>query len=140
MTGTFAPSSALSAYNGKVANGVWTLLTADYYNADTGQINSWFVNVCTQSFTLATENFGLEDFTLYPNPNNGNFNVQFSSNTGNDVKIGVHDLRGRLVFERDFQNSGMFNQNIQLNNVQSGIYLVTVQDGDRKEVKKISIK
>ena len=140
MTGTFAPSSPLSPYNGRPANGTWTLLTADYYNADTGQINSWFVNVCTQTFTLTSESFGLENFTLYPNPNNGNFNVQFTSNTGNEVKVDVHDMRGRLVFEKNYQNSGLFNQNIQLNNVQTGIYMVTVQDGDRKEVKKISIK
>jgi len=140
MTGTFAPSSALSAYNTKPSNGTWTLLARDYYNVDTGQINSWFVNVCTQSFTLNTENFGLEDFTLYPNPNNGNFNVQFHSNSGNQVKINVHDMRGRLVFEKNYQNTGLFNQNIQLNSVQNGIYIVTVQDGDRKEVKKISIK
>jgi hypothetical protein len=29
---------------------------------------------------------------------------------------------------------------VQLNNVQSGIYLVTVQDGNRKEVKKIVVE
>ncbi|ESU29047.1 putative M12B family metalloprotease [Flavobacterium limnosediminis JC2902] len=140
MTGTFAPSSPLSAFNNKPRNGTWTLLASDFALQDTGQINSWSINVCTQTFTLATESFGLQDFTLYPNPNNGNFNVQFSSDTQNNVKIGVHDMRGRLVFEKEYQNAGIFNQNIQLTNVQSGVYIVTVQDGDRKEVKKISIK
>ena len=48
-------------------------------------------------------------------------------------------MRGRLVFEKTYQNTGTFNQNVQLNNVQSGIYMVTVQDGERKEVKKIVI-
>ncbi|WP_313804779.1 reprolysin-like metallopeptidase [Flavobacterium sp.] len=140
MTGTFAPSTPLSVLNGKVANGVWTLLTRDGYNGDTGSINSWFVEVCTQTITLNTENFGLENFSIYPNPNNGNFTVQFDSKSGNDVKIGIHDIRGRLVFDKSYQNTGVFNQNIQLNSVESGVYMVTVQDGDRKEVKKIVIK
>lgn len=139
VSGTYSPSTALSQYNGKPANGTWTLLAADFWNGDTGSIGNWSVEVCTQTFTLASQNFGLENFNIYPNPNNGNFTVRFDSNSGNDVKIGVHDMRGRLVFEKSYQNTGTFNQNIQLNNVQSGIYMVTVQDGDRKEVKKISV-
>ena len=80
------------------------------------------------------------NFVIYPNPNSGNFNVQFSSNSNNEIKIVVHDLRGREIFANNYNNSGLFNESIQLNNVQSGIYLVTVQDGDRKEVKKIIIE
>ena len=66
--------------------------------------------------------------------------MQFSSNSNNEIKIVVHDLRGREIFANNYNNSGLFNESIQLNNVQSGIYLVTVQDGDRKEVKKIIIE
>ena len=140
MTGTFAPSSPLSAFNGKPANGTWQLLTADYYNADTGSINSWSVRVCTQTAVLASESFGIEGFTLYPNPNNGTFNIQFNSTSSSEIKVNVHDMRGREIFNNSYQNSGLFNESLQLNNVQSGIYLVTVQDGARKEVKKIVVE
>ena len=137
---TVAPGAALSAFNGQNPNGTWTFRVYDNYTGDTGTVDTWGIEICSQTITLSTENFGLEDFTLYPNPNNGNFNVHFTSNSGNAVKIGVHDMRGRLVFEKEYQNSGVFNQNVQLNNVQSGVYMVTVQDGERKEVKKISIR
>jgi subtilisin-like proprotein convertase family protein len=140
MTGTFSPSSPLSAYNGKPANGTWQLLTADYWNADTGSINSWSVRVCTQTAVLASESFGIEGFTLYPNPNNGTFNIQFASTSSNEVKVNVHDMRGREIYNKSFQNNGLFNESLQLNNVQSGVYLVTVQDGARKEVKKIVVE
>jgi hypothetical protein len=49
-------------------------------------------------------------------------------------------MRGRAIFNRAYQNTGLFNQNIQLENVQSGIYLVNVQDGDKKVVKKIVVE
>ncbi|HEY0092094.1 MAG TPA: T9SS type A sorting domain-containing protein, partial [Flavobacterium sp.] len=68
------------------------------------------------------------------------FNVQFSSVSENDVTINVHDIRGRSIFTKSYRNNGLFNENLQLPNVQSGMYLVTVQDGDMKEIKKIVVE
>jgi hypothetical protein len=34
----------------------------------------------------------------YPNPNKGNF-IQFTSQSGNEIKVSVHDLLGRKLFE-----------------------------------------
>jgi subtilisin-like proprotein convertase family protein len=140
MTGTFSPASPLAVFNGLVSNGTWTLSATDFYNADPGTVNSWSVEVCTQTITASAESFGLSNFSLYPNPNNGNFTVQFNSESTNDVTIKVHDLRGREVFTKSYQNNGLFNQSMQLNDIQSGVYLVTVQDGARKEVKKIVVQ
>lgn len=78
--------------------------------------------------------------TIYPNPNNGNFTVNFTSQSSNAIEISVHDIRGREVYRKSFNNSSLFNQTIQLANVETGIYLVTVKDGERKEVKKIIIE
>jgi subtilisin-like proprotein convertase family protein len=140
MTGTYAPSQPLSAFNNKPANGTWTLRASDWWNADTGTVNSWSLQICVETVTLATAQTGLTDFAVYPNPNNGNFNIQFESTSTSGVKVMVHDMRGRLVFDRSFANQATFSQNIQLNNVQSGLYLLTVADGDRKEVRKIVIE
>ena len=142
MTGTFSPSSPLIAFNGGQANGTWTLSVEDFYNVDTGTLNSWSVLVCTDVYTLSTPSVGFTDFAVYPNPNNGNFNIQFTSNTsnGNGVKVLVHDMRGRVILENNFENSATFNQNIQLNNAQSGVYLLTVTDGEIKQTKKIVVE
>lgn len=90
--------------------------------------------------TLGTSDFESQSFGVYPNPNEGNFNIQLTSNSENQIKVNVHDLRGRLVFEKEYKNNGTFNENVQLNNVQAGIYMVTVQDGEKREVKKIIIE
>jgi subtilisin-like proprotein convertase family protein len=139
-SGTWRPSGTLASYNGKNNDGTWTLLAVDYYTGDEGTINNWSIEICTQTVTLTSDSFGLENFTLYPNPNNGSFNIQFNSNSGNEIKVNVHDIRGREIFNKSYNNSGLFNENLQLNNVQSGVYLVTVQDGARKEVKKIVVQ
>ncbi len=140
MTGTYSPSQPLSAFNGLEANGVWTLQVRDGYQQDTGSVNSWSIEVCTQTATLSTPENGLANFAVYPNPNNGNFNIQFESTSGSGVNVMVHDIRGRAILSRNFANSGLFNQNVSLENAQSGIYMLTVSDGERKEVRKIVVE
>ncbi|MFM9987368.1 reprolysin-like metallopeptidase [Flavobacterium sp.] len=140
MTGTFSPASPLSVFNGLVANGTWRLTTADFYNGDTGTINSWGVTLCNKTYTLSNDEFEFTDFNLYPNPNNGSFAVKFTSDSSNDIKINVHDMRGRQVYEKSFSNTGAFNQNINLNKVEAGIYLVSIVDGAKKTVKRIVVQ
>lgn len=139
-SGTFSPSTPLSVLNGKSASGNWTLKATDWYNGDTGSIGNWSINLCMSQIPLSNERFGLENFSIYPNPNNGDFTVNFTSESSNPIEIMVHDIRGREVYTKSFSNSSLFNQTIQLSNVETGIYLVTVKDGERKEVKKIIIE
>ena len=107
-------------------------------------VGNVFLAVNSKNFTLtpalATDSFELDNFALYPNPNSGNFTIQFNSTSSNDINVSVYDLRGRSIFEKQYANTGLFNQNLQLNNLQAGIYLVTVKDGDKKVVKKIVIQ
>ena len=106
-------------------------------------VGNVFLAVNSKNFAitaLANETFGLNNFSLFPNPNKGNFSVQFDSTSTNDIEITVHDIRGRNIFERIYPNTGMFSQNLQLDTVQSGVYLVTVKDGDKKVVKKIVVE
>jgi hypothetical protein len=57
----------------------------------------------------------------------------------NDVTVFVHDIRGRKVFENKYTNTGLFYQNIQLTNAAAGVYMVTVQDGSKRMVKKVVV-
>ena len=137
---TVAPFEPLAAFNGDLAQGVWTFRIRDAFANDSGTLNSASIQICTKTFTLGTKDFDANDFSLYPNPNKGNFTVQFSSQSGNEIKILVHDLLGRKLFEKAYDNTGAFNQNIQLQDLQAGLYLVSVYDGDAKQVKKLVIK
>jgi subtilisin-like proprotein convertase family protein len=137
---TVTPSSPLSVFNGQNASGTWTLRAKDNDAQATGTMNSWGIELCTQTITLANPEFGLAEFGLFPNPNKGSFTVSFNSKSSNEIQIIVHDLRGRNLFDQKYNNTGNFNQTIQLEGFQSGIYLVTVLDGDRKEVKRMIIE
>ncbi len=66
--GTFQPSSALSAFDGENANGVWTLTVIDGFNGDGGSLNGWGLNFenfadngnqCPSGFTVGGNVSGL---------------------------------------------------------------------------------
>jgi hypothetical protein len=89
--------------------------------------------------SLNTENFDLTNLSIYPNPNNGNFTVAFDSQSDKNVVIEVHDISGRKVYSKNYPKAGVFIQELQLEKKASGIYLVTVDNGNAKIVKKIVI-
>lgn len=87
--------------------------------------------------TLSNELYNLNNFQLYPNPNQGNFTISFDSITNNEISVQLHDLRGRKIYQKNYENTGNFNQNIDIENLQAGIYLVSVFDGNTTQVQKI---
>lgn len=105
-----------------------------------------FFAVNSRNFTiqasLNTDDFAFSNLSIYPNPNKGNFNIQFTNNSPNNevVKVIVHDMRGRIILENNFESNDNFNQNIQLNDAQAGIYLLTITDGLSTETKKIIVE
>lgn len=133
------PVDLLSVFNGESPEGTWTLRVRDAVTGMFGTVNSASINICGQTYTLDTPDFENIDFVLSPNPNKGSFTIQFESASNDGVTIFVHDILGKKVYENTFESTFNFNQNIQLQNVSAGIYLVTVIDGDRRTVKKIIV-
>ena len=142
-TGTYIPTSLnLDTFNGFSQQGNWQFGFKDVVSgADAGSINSIALEVCSQSLVLlANDTFEFENFALFPNPNDSNFTVQFNTNGSSKIGITVHDMSGRTIFDKNYSNSGLFNQELHLDNAQAGIYLVSITDGARKMVKRIVIQ
>lgn len=134
------PAGALAAFNGENPQGTWKLKFRDTGVGDTGTIDAASIEICSSKYvTLDIPPYQIEDFLLYSNPNKGFFTVLFDSPDKNDVQVFVADMMGRKVYDRMFKNSGKFIQNIDLGNVRSGIYIVTIIDGDRKGVSKVVV-
>lgn len=138
-SGEYAPASPLSVFNGEDINGTWNLVFADFYNGDVGVVNSWSLELCVAS-GLSVEENELNNLSIYPNPNNGEFNIGFNSNSGEAITIEVYDIRGRSIYNKSFNSVSRFEEVIQLNNAQSGVYLLTITDGSQKVTKKIIVE
>lgn len=102
-----------------------------------GETEDYTINVDTQ---LGVEEFGVGNVAIFPNPNKGQFTVTLNSSLSEKIMITVFDIRGRRIYDNTFENSSNFNQAINLNGVQSGMYLVKISDGQRQEIKKIIVE
>ena len=81
------------------------------------------------------------DFTLYPNPNNGNFSLTFEGVSGADGQVSVLDLNGKTIANQSFTaTEGENTIRMNLEGVTSGIYLVRFQAGDVVKTQKIVVE
>jgi len=139
--GTYAPANPMTGFTGNDPSGTWNLVFVDFFNGDIGIVNEWSIELCTTTVVLGVEQFNLENtLSVYPNPNNGEFNIKFNANSSN-VGVQVFDIRGRSVFNTTFNNgAGEFNETINLETVNSGMYLLNISDGQNTVTKKIIIE
>jgi subtilisin-like proprotein convertase family protein len=133
------PADALSVFNGQDPKGTWTLKVRDAVTGRFGKINSASVNICNQTFSLGEPSLEKVEFAIHPNPTRGNLTIQLESDSLQRIEVFVHDISGQKVYYNSFDKAHHFNQNIDLTNLSSGMYFVTVIDGDDRTVKKLII-
>lgn len=90
--------------------------------------------------TLGIDSNTAFNFSVYPNPNNGSFTIQSDKFSSDKIKVQVYDMRGRMIYNKEYNGSNSFNENIRMNNAEAGVYLLSVSDGMNKDVKRIIIK
>jgi hypothetical protein len=82
----------------------------------------------------------MENMKLYPNPNDGKFNLNFNLKSKGDAEVTVYNVEGKQVYNEkllDFQ--GEYNKPIDISSNAKGIYFVKIRQGDHTQVKKISL-
>ncbi|SNA31268.1 Probable M36 fungalysin family metalloprotease (fragment) [Flavobacterium psychrophilum] len=86
--------------------------------------------------TLGLNYFENKDMIkIYPNPSNGLVNIKINQFTGK-VNLQVIDLNGRVVYSlknTDFN----IEKTINLNNLQSGMYIIKIEGDELNYTKKI---
>ena len=88
-----------------------------------------------RTFTLGTESFSLNDSQLYPNPSNGNFTVLAKTNL---TKINVYTITGGFVKSIEVTDNAI-NAEINISGLETGVYLVELQNDLEKTWKKVIV-
>ena len=138
--GTFAPFEELSIFEGMTSEGEWLLYARDGYNQDSGVINDWSIEICSELALSVDDNSNLlENISVYPNPSSGIFNVKLNSFIDSDIKISIYDILGREVLQNSFNTISDFNEEIDISNAKPGIYLMTISSERGKVTRRIII-
>ena len=95
-------------------------------------------NSCEACVVGIEENW-LQNVMISPNPNNGIFNIKADLSSYDDVIISVTDLQGKVIYQTT-ENSNVLNQNINLSDVEKGIYLLTISSQSASSTEKIFIR
>lgn len=108
--------------------------TTSYYKG--GQINGALVTGITE------QNKEFTDFTIFPNPNsNGNVNLVFSLQANEDCELIVFNSLGQNVKTITYSSlsAGIINKNIDLSELESGIYYLKLRAGKEEQAKRLTI-
>jgi len=121
---------------GKVKFGFYATTTVS--NED----NDWFIDNFSIKDTVfvGIDEIMLEDqFKIYPNPNRGVFNIQNYGTTKN-TSLKLVDVQGRLVYDniQKFSNNETFEINVE--NLNSGIYILLIQSEGKLEQHRVVIQ
>ena len=80
----------------------------------------------------------MDNMKMYPNPNDGKFNLNFNLKNKADAEVTVYDMQGKQVYSEKLPNfSGDYNKAIDISSNTKGVYFVKIQQGKHSQVKKI---
>ncbi len=80
-------------------------------------------------------------FTLFPNPNDGNFNLIYFSSMDEPITIKVHNALGQVVFqETENKTAGYFRMSFNLAKISNGIYFLEFTSTSKRTTKKFLVE
>lgn len=81
-----------------------------------------------------------ESVSVFPNPTNGEFSIQFNEVTGGSYTIVLTDLVGKTVRTEQIAVSGTHTEFLSYNDLPSGTYLLTVKGQDSEATEMLIIE
>jgi hypothetical protein len=128
--GTFA-STATGLTSGASPGFEHTVTITD----DSACISSATVNIVTGIIESGIDG----DISLYPNPNNGDFQLDLANVVNGIYTISVKNIIGQNVYQNVINVMGNYNANVKLANMQNGIYFLEIsnEDGDSSVIRFI---
>ena len=133
--------------NGILINGAtnnsYTITVSDYYSLVVE--NSFgcmsFSDTVFVTFGAISENLFVNNFSIFPNPNNGEFAISFNMIAMAEINITVLDITGRIVFQKnEGEFNGKFERLINLSDLNKGMYLFNLQVGTQQINKRFVIQ
>ena len=86
---------------------------------------------------LAVKDLESTGVAVFPNPNNGQFNLSVKSSFGKNLNIVITSMSGAVVKQINTENNGLISVNS--GNLADGVYSVRVSSGENTAVRRITI-
>ena len=107
------------------SNNIWRIIFTSFEGTISGNIE---FNTELIGSINSLENDLQKNFKIYPNPASSDVNIIYETNR--DVKLEIHDLNGRRIFNTILQKQDFSTVNIPLYNFNKGIYIISIIDNE----------
>ena len=91
-------------------------------------------------------NVGIEDannqygLSIYPNPNDGNFNISFNAIEKSNYKMELTNALGQLIYKEELKDySGIYKKQFSVVEYGKGVYTITLTNDKHDVIKKIIV-
>ena len=119
-----------------LATGTYILTVTDSNGCeivDSVAIEQWAVGIDDE---LAA---GISRMDVYPNPNTGTFRLNVEMITPQKIVVGIYDMKGKQVYSSFREKSQTHGDNITLDGISKGMYLLKVNTSGGTAVRRIVI-
>lgn len=83
------------------------------------------------------DDIGKRKFSVYPNPSNGIFNIEFPNFNMNElVSIKIYNVLGSVVFSRELRIQSNASEQIDISNQAKGMYILSIESENAKNATK----
>jgi hypothetical protein len=124
---------------------LYTILT------NTVALTTPFPNTQTNTLVLINKDYELvginesssevADLNLFPNPASNNFNLIFVNQNAEQVSVEITNALGQVVKKVSLENTkGVVNHNVDITNIQNGVYFVKISVGQKSSVRRLTIQ
>ncbi len=141
---TWSPAEGLSNTSGNVTvaspmvTTTYTLTASNNTGCTTTRQITIEVAGCIS--TGIEDQIGEEGIALFPNPNNGVFQLQFELNEAKTVSLQLYNTIGQVIEQFDAENqSGVFNQSFDLSSKPAGLYYLELEIEGERHLEKIMV-
>jgi hypothetical protein len=110
-----------------------------------GEVEDYTLNITTSAAREAVTETETTTFdpgmNLYPNPATAEANLSFYlANETAEATISVYNMQGQEVAKKTLKNAqGHINHTINTNELSAGMYVISLQNGANREVKKLVV-
>ena len=144
---TVEPAEAVTEIidNGETAEMVWS----DSYTGD-ATVKFHLTNDCGEvviahdlmlKSTVGIGEGALYSASVFPNPNDGSFKLQLSTDEAQKISIRVMSPLGKVVYDQNnIQFNDRYETTIDIENAANGVYYLVIESDNARRVEKIIVK
>jgi hypothetical protein len=77
---------------------------------------------------------------IYPNPNKGQFALTLNSTGTTTYEVKFVNTLGLIIFNKMVEVDGVYNENLNLNNLAEGVYYLSVKNDKTYMIRKVVVQ